>query len=130
MRPKPTIVGTDNPHWDAVLALSPRIPNTAGFRLWKMMNDWCGISTAEYERSFFRTNVEDAPFTFSRGSTVVVLGEEVRQYFGLKKVFLHPQVAGNDVAFRYVPHPSGRCHYYNNKLCRDLVAMMLEDLIR
>jgi hypothetical protein len=127
---KAIIVGSNNPY-PGIPALSPRVPNSAGFRLWKMMNDWCGISAVEYERAFRRCNWDECQGgpTFLQGSEVVVLGEEVRKLLFLPKVFLHPVVRYGST-FRQIPHPSGRCHYYNNKLCRDLVAMMLEDMIR
>lgn len=94
-----------------------------------MMNEWCGISQRDYELAFDRRNLEDGPLVPRAGDRMVLLGDEVRRAFEVERIFIHPQVR-RGVEFRCVPHPSGRCLYYNNSLNRNLVGMMLEDLIR
>jgi len=122
---RPLILGHQNPH-DDLPDLSPRRPGTSGWRLWKMLNGRTGISMAEYERAFRFNNLENHTSVIE--GVVVVLGDHVRRAVGIDKILIHPQVV-NGVEFRLIPHPSGRCLFYNEPLNRELVAMMLEDLM-
>lgn len=129
------LIGIRNPHSsDPSDALAPYPVGCSGFRLWKMLYDVSGTPARKYMRLFSRMNVDDpnleaAVDELPEGSTVVLLGEEVRRHFGLPKQLIHP-IVRDGLNYRQVPHPSGRCHFYNDPLCRRLVGMMLEDLIR
>lgn len=126
---RPILLGIDNPYSkDVAHALLPHPKNCAGWRLWKMINDVSGMTKEEYAAKFDRRNLVDE-LPIANGSVVVLLGEEVRQAFGLKKLLIHPQVK-NKVTYRQVPHPSGRCLFYNDPVMRRLVGIMLEDLCR
>ena len=128
---RPILVGTDNPHSNNPRhALAPYPDGCSGWRLWKMLSDQCGMTKQEYLLAFSRTNLENiSDVDLGEGSVVVALGGDVRKYFGLEKILVHPQVI-RGVTFRCVPHPSGRNRFYNDPLARRLVGMMLEDLCR
>lgn len=82
------------------------------------------------------------------GRTVVLLGQSVREAFhyvltdleindyeagsrpyqgGLPPLLVHPQVAGG-VAWRQIPHPSGRNLWYNSEENRKVVELLMEEL--
>ena len=135
------LVGMCNPYLGAE-PLSPRVKNSSGWRLWKMLNDRCGLPMDQYEAAFTRYNLFNGPIwyddraeenaecikdDFVRGDVAILLGERVCGAMGVDKVLIHPQVV-DGVEYRVIPHPSGLCRFYNEPLYRDLVAMMLEDL--
>lgn len=63
------------------------------------------------------------------GSTVVVLGEEVREALGLSKRLIHPHLDPElHVTYRQLPHPSGRCLWYNEPAHRLLAGLLLSEL--
>jgi hypothetical protein len=43
----------------------------------------------------------------------------------LEDELVHPQER-HGVTWRCIPHPSGRCRFYNEQTNRDLIGMMLE----
>lgn len=82
----------------------------------------------EYEESFDRRNLH----THSRdripeGAHVVLLGEGVRRHFGVPKLLLFPQVH-RGATWRQIPHPSGRCLFYNDVVLREVVGQMLRSI--
>jgi len=93
-----------------------------------MLNERTGASKQDYVRAFDRRNLCDLDaFMVPPGSTVVLLGEDVRRWFGLPKILIHPQVR-DGVTYRQVPHPSGLCRFYNHPAQRELVALLLGQL--
>lgn len=140
--PKPLLVGLDYPYnLDPRYALWPLPENSAGNRLWKMT----GMSMATYTTTFDRVNLDSALIDssstqrFRDASVIVLLGEEVRQHFGVPKRLIHPVLweLRSDYAypiktvhkvFRQIPHPSGRTRFYNDPVQRHLVSMMLREL--
>jgi hypothetical protein len=151
-RPKPVIVGLFNPYSaDPALALAPHTKqSTTGGRLKKMLSDVDPDYGSKYMTIFERHNLFRSLTQFKMKdlartradailrnldpkTTIILLGEEVRQAFSdaagqeIEKTFLHPQrIAG--VRMRVIPHPSGRCHHYNQEINRRLVGMMMADL--
>lgn len=126
---KTILLGESNPRSDLrAAALWPHPVGCSGWRLWKMLNDRTGMGSRQYIDGFDRRNIKTHPdVEFEPGSTVVVLGEKVRKHLKLPKVLIHP-IVRDGVTFRQVPHPSGRTLFYNDPVCRELVAMLLEDL--
>jgi hypothetical protein len=110
-------------------ALSTRVPGSSGWRLWQMCRELNGMTAEEYRTSFRRMNVI-GPCASYPGQTVVLLGEEARKLFGsqrglvIRRLLIHPQRIGSFVV-RQLPHPSGRCTFYNSPLNRRLAAEML-----
>jgi len=83
----------------------------------------------EYLRSFDRVNLSDiSSLDVADGTTLVLLGDEVRRHFNLPKVFLHP-IERNGIYYRQIPHPSGVNHFYNDHAMRSLVGQMLNELV-
>jgi len=130
----PILVGLDNPHRpEPEYALYPLPRGCTGWRIWQMLNSRTGASRQDYVRVFDRRNVCDMAdeSEFPAGSTVVLLGEQVRCWadrrIGLPRVFLLPQVI-DGVTYRQIPHPSGLNLFYNSPVNRGLVALMLEEL--
>lgn len=142
---RPLLLGMNNPlsphprH-----ALYPSPVNCTGWRLWKMLHARTGASPEEYLETFERRNLLSAR-VWSRtqareaaarfrlleaeleGRVVVVLGEEPRQLLGLPKQLVHP-VVRYGVTYRQLPHPSGRCHWYNHPTQRAVAELLLEEL--
>jgi hypothetical protein len=64
-----------------------------------------------------------------RGRVVVVLGEGPRRALDLPRQLIRP-VSRLGVVWRQIPHPSGRCRFYNDPVARAVVALLLEELYR
>jgi hypothetical protein len=96
-----------------------------------MLWEVAGVTEEEYVEKFERCNLTDIdPDVWPNpGCRVLLLGEEVRKRFRVPKMLIHPQVVC-DVEYRQVPHPSGRCLFYNDPTCRRLVGILLEDMMR
>ena len=62
-----------------------------------------------------------------RDREVLVLGTKVRDAFGLPPMLVHP-VRMHDAVFRQLPHPSGRCRWYNDEANREIASLLLEEL--
>lgn len=106
-----------------------------------MLNEKTGASKSQYLRAFERRNLVDGKrwdrgiaaaaaeklFGAMQGREVVVFGEEPRRMLGLPKLLIHP-VLLRGVTWRQLPHPSGRCLWYNDPDCRALVAALLAEL--
>lgn len=144
MRPKTILVGMNNPlSRDPRAALWPDPPGCAGHRLWTMLHARCGCSPGEYARAFERVNLvvgreydprraRAAAERLSEewaGRRVVVLGSAVRTAFRLPPVLATP-VLSRGVTFRQLPHPSGRCRWYNDPKHRAVAGMLLEEEMR
>lgn len=127
---------------DPKYALYPLPPNSAGGRLCQMLRDCTGVSKAEYIQGFERINLvigdwdardaRAAAEEFVRthqGRRVVILGSSVRIAFRLPPVLVEP-VVSRGVVFRQLPHPSGRCRWYNDPKHRALAGMVLEEELR
>jgi hypothetical protein len=140
----PVLVGMNNPltpRSDA--ALLPYPVGCAGWRLWRMVHDVCGVSRAEWCRRTERVNLVDAQLWDAaagarrgeelwsrwRGRRVVVLGAAVRNALRLERspVLLWSEREG--VRWCWASHPSGLCRDYNDPMVRLVVGLRLEELI-
>lgn len=138
---RPILVGEVNPYSARLEhALYPTPPGCSGWRVWKMLEERCGATRSDYANAFDRRNLVRGTWDVAKakaeagrihahaaGATVVLLGEKVRRAFGLPRELVHP-IVRDGVTYRQVPHPSGRCLFYNDPVQRALVAVMLEDL--
>jgi hypothetical protein len=123
-------------------ALYPYPPNCTGWRLMKLLETRVpGITRYDYLNGFERVNLVNSK-TWSkeearraakrlpslyRGRTIVVLGGAVRDALELPAVLIHP-VRKDGCVWRQLPHPSGRCRWYNDPECATLAATLLEEL--
>lgn len=114
------LLGLRNPYPGE--ALYPDPVGCAGWRLWQMT----GLSREAY-LSIDRRNLDDLDLPLKGGDTVVLLGDEVRRAFRLPKLFLHP-IVRDGVTYRQVPHPSGRCLFYNDPINQEIVGMLIRCL--
>lgn len=127
-------------------ALYPSPTNSAGWKLWKMLNERTGAFRRDYLRAFDRRNLlcartwkkVDAKVAagsfltkectrIEAGTTIVVLGEETRATLELPKLLILPQTHMG-LIWRQLPHPSGRNLWYNDKSNRAVAALLLEEL--
>lgn len=117
---RPILLGKDNPHSDDPgHALMPHPPGCAGHRLWKLT----GLSRPDYLRAFERRNFCDDPYIFER--RVFVLGKAVWRAVPLPMVEWLETVRAYRSIWTLVPHPSGRCHLYNDPAMRKRVQELL-----
>lgn len=138
---KTVLLGMNNPlSTQTRYALYPHPPNCAGWRLWKMLSERCGASQEDYYDGFERRNLinsldwrrsEARPAAEKlvgklEGRTVILLGAAVRDAFRLPPVLVKP-VVDRGVTFRQLPHPSGRCRWYNDPKHRKLAGLLLEE---
>ena len=139
---KPVIVGMNNPlSRRPEHALYPHPPGCTGFRLWRMLNARTGASEVEYLEAFDRMNLvsgakwsqEAANVVASvlveglRGRVVLLLGVAVRRAFAVPPLLVHPQELYG-VTWRQLPHPSGRCRWYNDPENRKVAEVLMQDL--
>ena len=139
---KVVLVGMCNPRSsDRRLALVPHPPNSAGHRLFLMLRKRVPCTHIEYRDGFERRNLVSTTIWSQQtarrnaecmvgelqGRTVLLLGAAVRDAFGLPPVLVKP-VVQRGVTFRQLPHPSGRCRWYNNPRHRRVAEMLLEEL--
>lgn len=141
---KPVLIGMNNPVSSAPEhALYPSPPGCTGHRIWKMLNARTGVDEGEYLEAFERRNLlssrswnvrpsmatalADSMIPSLQGRTVVLLGQTVRAAFGVQRQLVHP-VESRGVTWRQLPHPSGRCHWYNVKKNREVAELLLEEL--
>lgn len=144
---RPVLLGMNNPISSRPeYALYPYPPGCTGHRLLRLLQRRLpGVGRREYLAAFDRRNLLHR-LTWSRadarraaeeflevqvpellGRTVVVLGDQVRNLLGLEKMLIHP-VESHGVTWRQLPHPSGRCLWYNDQHCAELAALLLEEL--
>ena len=143
MRPRPALLGMNNPiSSDQRLALWPAPEGCTGWRIWKMLNERTGATRSQYTKRFLRLNacsdrVWSRPsrervaelLTQLRGHEVVVFGESVRRALGIPKELMLPhRDEVHDITWRQLPHPSGRCLWYNDDLNSALASKLLADL--
>jgi hypothetical protein len=142
---RPIILGMNNPlSVDPRHALYPWPAGCTGHRIWRLLQRRCQVSDAEYLEAFDRRNLVDGDWSAAKAvrsaedlrmeltarlstSVVLVLGEAPRRALGLPKILVHPETR-DGVIYRQLPHPSGRCLWYNDETCADLAAMVLEEL--
>lgn len=146
MRQRTIIIGMNNPHCqEARYALYPAPEGCAGHRLWGLLHARTGATKGEYIKGFERLNLVDAPKWEMRtarrtaqlmleddtleGRRIVLLGTSVRTAFRLPPVLVKPVVV-RGVTFRQLPHPSGRCRWYNDPKHRAIAGMLLEEEMR
>lgn len=142
---RPIILGMNNPlSEDPAHALYPAPEGSAGHRLWRLLADRRpGLLRMDYINTFDRRNLIPGHRWIARGArllgdklrqdlsgsgrTVLVLGEEPRVALCLPKELIHPYPR-DGVTYRQLPHPSGRCRWYNDPVHRLLAGMLLEEL--
>ena len=135
------LIGMNNPlSRNPEHALWPAPPNCAGWRLWKMLDDRVPTDPLDYTSGFERINLCGKAHwdrTAARrraakmlhelqGRTVIVLGAAVRDAFRLPPVLVKP-VVDRGVTWRQLPHPSGRCRWYNDPRHRKIAGLLLEE---
>lgn len=123
-------------------ALFPYPPGCTGYRIWRLLQTLRpDVMRSQYLSGFDRMNMIDGrewsdaearrrvPEVLSRcrGRVVLVLGEGPRRALGLRKELILPQ-EHEGATWRQLPHPSGRCHWYNDPECAALAASLLRDL--
>lgn len=145
---RPLLLGMHNPASDdPARALDPSVPRTAGARLFELARiELPCLTLAQYYQAFERANLINARewkptparreaarlrgrLRESRGRVVVALGREVRDLLKVPPEW--PWVLPLDMGgwtVRCLPHPSGRCRWYNGPNERQLAAMMLAEL--
>lgn len=140
---RPVLLGMNNPLSDRPEhALYPVPDGCTGHRLWTMLNERTGATKTQYLRAFDRRNLiigdwdpgearllgaEFVAKSDTVGRVVVVLGEGPRRALGLRKQLITP-ITLNGTIYRQIPHPSGRCRFYNDPVCRAVAALLLEEL--
>lgn len=139
---KPILLGLINPHNTEPLYVRP--VGCSGYRLSSFLREFSALTEDDYLNLFDRRNLlvsnEDDPHiaadefrsTLGSGDNVILLGEAVRRALttsiDLPKMLIHP-ITVDDVTYRQIPHPSGLTRFYNDSVARQLVAMMLLDLV-
>lgn len=135
------LVGMNNPHSsDPRFALAPHPRGVAGYNLWRMAFDVCGVPRAKYMRSLQRVNLclgntydgKVARATAEslgeelRGRRVIFLGDEVRRSFWLPKLRLFDWHKSEQFTWCQLPHPSGLNRMYNDPIIRLAAGLRLE----
>lgn len=137
------LIGMNNPlSSDPEHALYPHPPGCTGWRIWQMLMDRRpGVTRGQYLRAFERVNLVDGREWRAaearararelrgalRGRVVLVLGAAPRRALELPPLLVHPQELGG-VTWRQLPHPSGRCRWYNEPEARATAAALLAEL--
>ena len=129
---RPVLLGEVNPYSnDPREAFAPWPKKSAGYRLWEMTE----LPKRDYLIAFDRRNVSDVgSLRFKPHQMVVVFGDEARrcvetsQGIKLKKAHFVTQTH-NDVPYTLLPHPSGKCRFYNDKDKRAAVGAFLRSLL-
>lgn len=143
MMHRPVLLGMNNPQGNE--AFDPTIPNTSGWRIFKMLQMRVPKASHElYLRVFDRRNliegIEWHPFEAQRiaqetklwesltDRDVIVFGDAVRQALDLPIVQKVVLCEHKGVKWRFLPHPSGRAQWYNEQLSREMAALVLEEM--
>ncbi len=143
MSDRTIIVVTNNPlSASPRAALLPYPARSAGWNLWRMTYDVCGVSRCEFRRSFEFVNLcddmvwnplaarakYDALESAWAGRRVLLLGRAV---LGVLWLAAPPYDllwrAGRPYLWCALPHPSGMCHEYNDSTVRLAVGLRLEE---
>jgi hypothetical protein len=140
---RPILLGMNNPHSTRLeLALAPFPEGCSGYRLWKVLYDYYGVLKKDYLTKFDRRNlVNEKQWSMEKakkaaslflehaaGRTIVLLGDDVRRALGVEKLEPGVRLWCGGTSFYQLPHPSGRCHWYNDESNRRLAADLLKDL--
>lgn len=142
MSDRTLIVGMNNPlSASPRAALLPYPSRSAGWNLWRMANEVCGVSRSEFRRSFEFVNLcddrlwcpiaarakYDALESAWAGRRVALLGRAVLGVLWLKAppYDLRWRV-GRPYLWCSLPHPSGLCREYNDETMRRAVGLRLE----
>jgi hypothetical protein len=144
------LVGMTNPlNSDPSHALYPAPEGCTGHRLWRMLHEVSGASRMDYRDGFERMNLCHGEWTKEQARasarhlredigrlpspqslTVVALGREVARALDLPEEHgLVTPLVRDGVAWRQVPHPSGRNPWYNKPEHRLVVGLLLEELL-
>lgn len=141
---KPILVGMVNPHnLDPRWALAPFGKNTAGKRLFLILKSRVpAVRRIEYVKRFERVNLCHGTYDETRahmgaqmlrekwsGRHILLLGGAVRRAFGFPPCLIDPVEDGGNTWFQ-LPHPSGRCLWYNDPTNRARAADLLTQLYR
>ncbi len=112
-------------------ALFPFPVNCTGWRIWQLLRQRMPeVTRKQYLDGFERINLihsktwnkEAALHSAKRlpslyqGRIILVFGGEVRDALDLPDVLIHP-VRKDGCEWRQLPHPSGRCRWYNSPEC-------------
>lgn len=124
-------------------ALFPAPAGCTGHRIFRMLEEHNpGLLRAEYLRVFDRRNMLTAvkwnkgaarvaaPGVWSRlvGRQVVILGSEPRLALGLPRAGEVYWREDDGVRWCSLPHPSGRCLWYNDRVNRLCAGLLLDEL--
>lgn len=135
------LIGMNNPHSDDPrFALAPHPRGVAGHNLWRMANEVCGVSRAQYMRTLQRINLclgatydgklaRDKVESLGeelRGRRVILMGDEVRRSFWLPKLRLYDWHERDGMLWCQLPHPSGLNRLYNDPVLRMATGLRLE----
>lgn len=145
---KALLVGEANPYGrDPLMALYPYPAQSAGGRLCKLL----GMSTQAYLNTFDRVNLYALPprkwsdklaaehaervlREHPRSFPIVLLGRRVATAFGFKTIPFFREISRLvDVTyctFIIVPHPSGRCHIWNDEATVAELRRLLDHYIK
>lgn len=143
---RPVLLAMTNPHSDdPERALYPEPVGSSGWRAFKLIWDVHKLTVEEYAAAFDRRNLITGAWSASRaavaaprflsslapGSEVVVFGAEVWGALGLGK---HPSpgrtIKKGGSSFCFLPHPSGKNLWYNDRLNRWCAGEILAGLMR
>ncbi len=140
---RPLLVGMVNPlSSDPRYALWPAPSGSAGDRLCRLFEEATGASRHDYLRAFDRTNLlpsvyaarwdsaaaRDAAVLLRLGiggRTVVLLGDAVRRAFRVPRGEAGVAQTIDAATVYCLPHPSGRCLWYNDSENRTRAGELL-----
>lgn len=138
---KTVLIGMNNPlSRNPDYALWPAPVNCTGWRIWKMLDERAPVDPMDYTSGFERINLcskahwdramarrrAEKLLPTLEGRTAIVLGAAVRDAFKLPPLLVEP-VVSRGVTWRQLPHPSGRCRWYNNPKHRKMAGLLLEE---
>lgn len=142
---RPILLGMNNPlSSEPRYALFPHPTGCTGWRILELIRTRVPSATgAQYISRFDRRNLlsarswsareaRDAAAKFLereselRDRTVVVFGNEVRRLLGLERS--GRPIVRNGVTYVQLPHPSGRCRWYNESRNASAASRILADL--
>ncbi len=141
---KPVLLAMNNPlSTDPADALVPWPDRCTGWRIWRMLADVADATQDQYVAAFDRRNLvagqewspaagrSAAPAVIKslRDRTVLVLGAATIEALDLERNapgWYAPGPLG--MSYGWLPHPSGRCLWYNDPANRRLASMVLAGL--
>lgn len=148
---RPVLVGMNNPlSSDPKYALYPHPVNCTGWRIWKMMYESSlgTVSKSDYIGAFERRNILSQKTWSAReagvagralmdelsGRTIVFFGVQTLRAVGLPRPSWgewrsYCWLPDALTIYTLMPHPSGRCHEYNDPAMRERLGLMLRNLM-